>query len=154
MVSAVANGYENTGFTSQSSLKDIEDKIRQVVNTRKVRLTEYFKDFDRLRTGFITSKFEHYLCITNHWKLKRSLSCILKAGFHTSWSRKSTYDLGKIKNQSHKWSHKLNRIRVRRIRIFQLSELEAEVRGRYHQITKPVIKRCDWFIIPLLTLTI
>jgi len=56
------------GFTSQSSLKDIEDKIRQVVNTRKVRLTEYFKDFDRLRTGFITSKFEHYLFnhITNH----------------------------------------------------------------------------------------
>lgn len=62
MVSAVANGYENTSFTSPTSLKDIEDKIRQVVNARKVRLTEYFKDFDRLRTGFITkSQFDRCL---------------------------------------------------------------------------------------------
>ena len=38
-------------------MKEIEDKIRKIVNARNVRLTEYFKDFDRLRTGFITSKF-------------------------------------------------------------------------------------------------
>lgn len=37
--------------------KDIEDKIRNIVNFRKVRLIEYFKDFDRLRIGFIISKF-------------------------------------------------------------------------------------------------
>lgn len=64
-------------FTGPTSLKDIEDKIRQVVNARKVRLTEYFKDFDRLRTGFITSMFEHssfVYDIVNHYKLKRSLS--------------------------------------------------------------------------------
>ena len=50
---------------------------------------------------------------------------LIKGWFSHSWSRKSAYDLVKIKNQSHKWSHKLNGIRVRRIRIFQLSELEA-----------------------------
>ncbi|KAL9961377.1 hypothetical protein ACROYT_G030301 [Oculina patagonica] len=62
MVSAVANGYENASFTSPVTLKDIEDKIRKVVNARKVRLTEYFKDFDRLRTGFITkSQFDRCL---------------------------------------------------------------------------------------------
>ena len=40
----------------------------------------------------------------------------LKAGFHQQWSRsrscKSAYDLVKIKNQSRKWRHKRNRIRV------------------------------------------
>ena len=43
-------------FSSPSDLKTFEDEIRRVVNARNVRLTEYFKDFDRLRTGFITSK--------------------------------------------------------------------------------------------------
>ena len=38
------------------ALKEVEDKIRKAVHARNVRLTEYFKDFDRLRTGFITSK--------------------------------------------------------------------------------------------------
>lgn len=62
MVSAVANSYENASFTSPLQLKDIEDKIRNIVNSRKVRLTEYFKDFDRLRTGFITkSQFDRCL---------------------------------------------------------------------------------------------
>lgn len=54
MVSAVANGYENETFASPFALKEVEDKIRKAVNARNVRLTEYFKDFDRLRTGFIT----------------------------------------------------------------------------------------------------
>ena len=35
------------------------------------------------------------------------------------WSRKSAYDLVKIKKQSRKGSHKRNRIRARRIRTFQ-----------------------------------
>ena len=49
-------------FSSPSDLKEIEDKIRNVVNARNVRLTEYFKDFDRLRTGFITSKLIILCC--------------------------------------------------------------------------------------------
>lgn len=43
-------------FASPVALKEVEDKIRKAVHVRNVRLTEYFKDFDRLRTGFITSK--------------------------------------------------------------------------------------------------
>ncbi|XP_073251609.1 uncharacterized protein [Porites lutea] len=54
MVSAVANGYEHSSFASPVALKEVEDKIRKAVHARNVRLTEYFKDFDRLRTGFIT----------------------------------------------------------------------------------------------------
>ena len=40
------------------SIKQIEDRIRNAVNAKKVRCTEYFKDFDRLRTGYITSKIK------------------------------------------------------------------------------------------------
>lgn len=54
MVSVVANGYESLPFSGPADLKKVEDNIRRVVNARNVRLTEYFKDFDRLRTGFIT----------------------------------------------------------------------------------------------------
>ena len=39
-------------------LKQIEDRIRNAVNAKKVRCTEFFKDFDRLRTGYITSKLK------------------------------------------------------------------------------------------------
>jgi len=35
-------------------VKDVEDRIRDVVHGKRVRITEYFKDYDRLRTGFIT----------------------------------------------------------------------------------------------------
>ena len=38
------------------SVKQIEDKVRNAVNAKKVRCTEYFKDFDRLRTGYVSSK--------------------------------------------------------------------------------------------------
>ena len=40
------------------SIKQIEDRIRNAVNAKKVRCTEFFKDFDRLRTGYITSKIK------------------------------------------------------------------------------------------------
>ncbi|CAB4029917.1 Hypothetical predicted protein [Paramuricea clavata] len=44
------------------SIKHIEDRIRNAVNAKKVRCTEYFKDYDRLRTGYITSaQFERCL---------------------------------------------------------------------------------------------
>ena len=80
---------------------------------------------------------------------------LLKAGFHwrQSWSRsrsrKSASNLGEIENQSRKWSHKLNGIGVRRIRMVPFSssstydsdaydpvktkllELQAEVLGLF-----------------------
>ncbi|EDO33216.1 predicted protein [Nematostella vectensis] len=60
MVSAVANGGDHTLYSH--AVESLEDKIRLDVNARNVRLTEYFKDFDRLRTGFITKpQFERCL---------------------------------------------------------------------------------------------
>ena len=44
------------GPSGPISVKDVEDRIRDVVHGKRVRITEYFKDYDRLRTGFITSK--------------------------------------------------------------------------------------------------
>ena len=53
------------------------------------------------------------------------------AGFHLRWSRsrsrsrKSAFDLVKIKDRSHKRSHKLNGIGVGRIRTFPFSSDSA-----------------------------
>ena len=55
----------------------------------------------------------------------------VKAGFHqrrsrsTKWSRKSAYDLVKIKNRSPKPSHQLDGIGVGRIRTFPFSSHSA-----------------------------
>lgn len=44
------------------SVKQIEDIVRNAVNAKKVRCTEYFKDFDKLRTGYVTTdQFERCL---------------------------------------------------------------------------------------------
>ena len=48
------------------AVRGIEDDIRTAVNARKVRLTEYFKDYDRLRTGFITSEMIKLLFCGHH----------------------------------------------------------------------------------------
>ena len=34
----------------------VENKLRSAVKSRQVRVNEFFKDFDRLRNGFITRK--------------------------------------------------------------------------------------------------
>ncbi|KXJ27651.1 hypothetical protein AC249_AIPGENE16872 [Exaiptasia diaphana] len=52
MVSVLSNGIENLKWSG--SIKSVEDEVRRLINARNVRLTEYFKDFDRLRTGFIS----------------------------------------------------------------------------------------------------
>ena len=35
----------------------VEDRIRHAALAKRVRTTEFFKDFDKLRSGYITSKF-------------------------------------------------------------------------------------------------
>ena len=39
------------------SVNDVEDKIRYATQMRYARTDEYLKDFDRLRSGYVTSKF-------------------------------------------------------------------------------------------------
>ena len=34
----------------------VEDRIRLAALAKRIRTTEFFKDFDKLRTGFITSE--------------------------------------------------------------------------------------------------
>lgn len=55
---------EEKTLTEQTpvNIKQVEDKVRNAVNAKKVRCSEYFKDFDRLRTGYITkAQFERCL---------------------------------------------------------------------------------------------
>lgn len=46
--------------------EDIEDKIRNAIVSRRARTGEYLKDFDRLRTGFIT-KAQFDRCLDQHY---------------------------------------------------------------------------------------
>ena len=57
------------------SIKQVEDRIRNAVNAKKVRCTEYFKDYDRLRTGYITSKINNFFDI-NIVILKLIMMCM------------------------------------------------------------------------------
>ena len=43
-------------FSSPMAVKGVEDKIRNAVQVRHARTSEYLKDFDRLRTGYMTRK--------------------------------------------------------------------------------------------------
>ena len=48
---------------------DVEDAIRTKVRTRRMRLAEFFKDYDRLRSGFITmAQFRH--CLDDYFLIK------------------------------------------------------------------------------------
>ena len=59
-----------------------------------------------------------------------NIAHLKKSGFHQhrSWSRKSSYELVKIKNWSSKLSHKLDRILIRRIGTFRSTESETEAK--------------------------
>ena len=101
---------------------------------------------------------------------------LLKAGFHYwrsrsrshSWSQscKRPYDLVKIENRSPKQSHKLDGIRVGRIRTFpflpipfmtlslmiqwKLGCRSWKQKWKNQPITRPGVEHCHWFILPLL----
>lgn len=36
-------------------LSDVENKLKYFIQDRAIRVSEYFKDFDPLRSGYITS---------------------------------------------------------------------------------------------------
>lgn len=35
----------------------VDDEIRTLVQTKRIRVTEFFQDYDKLRSGFVTGKF-------------------------------------------------------------------------------------------------
>lgn len=41
---------------SLSGAAGVEDKLRHVTQIKRIRVSEFFKDFDPLRSGYITSK--------------------------------------------------------------------------------------------------
>ena len=45
-------------------VSQVEEKIRNAIFVRRSRTGEYLKDFDRLRTGFITSISFQFLIIS------------------------------------------------------------------------------------------
>lgn len=45
----------STGY--DSLFEKIVNAVRTTVLTKRVRVSEFFQDFDRLRSGYITSKF-------------------------------------------------------------------------------------------------
>ena len=41
----------------------VEDRVRLAALAKRVRTTEFFKDFDKLRTGYITSEYVVCGCV-------------------------------------------------------------------------------------------
>ena len=41
---------------AQAVPEHVEDRVRLAALAKRVRTTEFFKDFDKLRTGYITSE--------------------------------------------------------------------------------------------------
>ena len=41
---------------AQAIPEHVEDRVRLAALAKRVRTTEFFKDFDKLRTGYITSE--------------------------------------------------------------------------------------------------
>jgi len=54
------------GQVSTMTVMEVEDKIRNGILARHARTDEFFKDFDRLRTGFI-SKAQFVRCLDQHY---------------------------------------------------------------------------------------
>ena len=42
---------------AQAVPEQVEDRVRLAALAKRVRKTEFFKDFDKLRTGYITSVY-------------------------------------------------------------------------------------------------
>jgi Ca2+-binding EF-hand superfamily protein len=42
-------------LAAQQNIRRVEEDVRTRVQTRRVRVDEFFQDFDRLRSGFVTA---------------------------------------------------------------------------------------------------
>ena len=45
-----------TATLAFKSAETVEDQLRHVTQIKRIRVSEFFKDFDPLRSGYITSK--------------------------------------------------------------------------------------------------
>ena len=52
---------EDSAMTAFKSAASVEEQLRHVTQIKRIRVSEFFKDFDPLRSGYITSKmkFKH-----------------------------------------------------------------------------------------------
>jgi len=53
-------------YSKHVTIDNVLNKIKNAISSRKARTDEYFKDFDRLRTGFIT-KAQFNRCLDQHY---------------------------------------------------------------------------------------
>ena len=40
---------------SHSSIYDVEGKLKETCDVKRIRINEFFIDYDKLRSGFVTS---------------------------------------------------------------------------------------------------
>lgn len=51
----VNNRFMQTSVRTHNNPDDVEDRIRSMVVMKRIRIEEFFRDFDKLRSGFITA---------------------------------------------------------------------------------------------------
>ena len=44
-------------MVADAALDNFHNSIRTLAQTKRIRVTEFFQDFDKLRSGFVTGKF-------------------------------------------------------------------------------------------------
>ena len=57
-------GSNSTGGVHVAAFKsaeNVEDQLRHVTQIKRIRVSEFFKDFDPLRSGYITSKAPKFI---------------------------------------------------------------------------------------------
>lgn len=68
---------EDSAMAAFKSAASVEEQLRHVTQIKRIRVSEFFKDFDPLRSGYITSKMKF-----KHQNLICSMSCAL---CHKAW---------------------------------------------------------------------
>ena len=53
-INVMANRFSQKAVNIANDPSDIEDRLRAIVVMRRVRIEEFFKDFDKLRKGKVT----------------------------------------------------------------------------------------------------
>lgn len=62
----VNNRFMQTSVRTHNNPNDVEDRIRSVVVMKRIRIEEFFRDFDKLRKGRITrSELKRILSVLN-----------------------------------------------------------------------------------------
>lgn len=46
-------------MTASAALENFHNSVRTLAQTKRIRVTEFFQDFDKLRSGFVTGNLPH-----------------------------------------------------------------------------------------------